>query len=180
MRRIRIYWYNVSNVSLLLYFSGYNSIQDNYFIFYFFLLLYRTTSPCRTSSPSWVWTSCPRRTSSRWPEPGRQRGSSRNPSRLAEFTKKGEEGGWWCSLFVVKGGWTGPGRQRGSSHSPSRSAGGSVFSKRWGSSASSRWSGPGRQRGSSPSPSWSLKDRSGSRGKLCGSGSSVKVQILAL
>ena len=36
MRRIRIYWYNVSNVFLLLYFSGYNSIQDKYFIFYFF------------------------------------------------------------------------------------------------------------------------------------------------
>ena len=41
MRRIRIYWYNVSNVFLLLYFSGYNSIQDNYFIFYFFVVTFQ-------------------------------------------------------------------------------------------------------------------------------------------
>merc|ERR1712029_312075 len=41
----------------------------------------RTASPSRISLPSWVWTSCPRRTSSRSPEPGRSRGSSPSPSR---------------------------------------------------------------------------------------------------
>merc|ERR1719244_708153 len=42
----------------------------------------RTTSLSRTSSPSWVWTSCLRRTRSRSPEPGRLRDSSPSLSRL--------------------------------------------------------------------------------------------------
>merc|ERR1719259_536477 len=41
----------------------------------------RTTSLSRISLPSWVWTSCPKRTSSPSPGLGRSRGSSHNPSR---------------------------------------------------------------------------------------------------
>ena len=41
----------------------------------------------RTSSLSWEWTSCLRRTSSRSPGPGRSRGSSPNPSRSKHYNK---------------------------------------------------------------------------------------------
>merc|ERR1711999_54315 len=42
----------------------------------------RITSPSRISLLSWVWTSCLRRTRSRWQGRGRLRGSCPSPSRL--------------------------------------------------------------------------------------------------
>ena len=55
---------------------------------------HRTIAPCKTSLPSWVWTSCQRTTSSLWPEPGRYRSSSPSHSKWQRSSPAKREN--WC------------------------------------------------------------------------------------